>query len=423
MSAFLIAALTLIACALLFILPPLLRREGGDAGRIGRDDLNLAVLRDQLRELDADLAADLIGRAAYDSARQELERRVAEEVGANAAASSHGAPARRTALGVALALPLLAAFLYVLIGSPLALQAEAARENPHADAPQTIEAMVESLARRLQDRPDDIEGWHMLARSYNALERHHEASKAYAHLLTKTPNDADLLADYADTLAMVLNRSLQGEPEKLIKRALEIDPGHLKALALAGSAAFERGDYAAALAHWQKIMDGADADSEIARATAPSMQEARRLLAGNASAPPQAAASVPQAAPNAPQAAQDAGGRLEGRVEIDAALRQQVRDSDTVFIFARAQEGPRFPLAVLRKQVKDLPVDFALDDSMAMMPGTKLSDYAQVVVGARISSTGSATPAAGEPTVLLDGVQRGAKNLQLRLAATPAAPR
>ena len=416
MNAFLLAALTLTACALLFILPPLLRREGGDAGRIGRDDLNLAVLRDQLRELDADLDAGVIGRVAYDSARQELERRVAEEVGANAAASSHGAPARWTALGVALAFPLLAAFLYVLIGSPLALQAEAARENPHADAPQTIEAMVDSLAQRLQDRPDDIQGWHMLARSYNALERHHEASKAYAHLLTKTPNDADLLADYADTLAMVLNRSLQGEPEKLIRRALEIDPGHLKALALAGSAAFERGDYAAALAHWQKIMDSADADSEIARATAPSMQEARRLLAGNASVPPQAAASVPQAA-------QDAGARLEGRVEIDPALRQQVRDSDTVFIFARAQNGPRFPLAVLRKQVKDLPVDFALDDSMAMMPGTKLSDYAQVVVGARISSTGSATPAAGEPIVLLDGVPRGAKKLQLRLATTPAGSR
>ncbi len=411
MNAFLPAALALAACALLFILPPLLRKDGGDADRMARDDLNLAVLRDQLRELDADLAAGVIARAAYDSARQELERRVAEEVGSRAVASANGAPARGAALGIAVALPVLAAFLYTLLGAPLALEAEP--ESPHAAAPQAIEAMVDSLAQRLKERPDDIEGWHMLARSYNALERHREASEAYAHLLKKTPDDADLLADYADTLAMVLNRSLQGEPEKIINRALEIDPGHLKALALAGSAAFERGDYAAALARWQKIMDIADADSDIARATGPSMQEARRLLAVKAPPP----AGVQKQADIATKAAPAAGGRLEGVVDIEPALRQQVRETDTVFIFARASQGPRVPLAVLRRQVKDLPISFVLDDSMAMMPEMKLSDHAQVVVGARISRSGNATPQPGEPAVLIEGVPRGAKNLSLRIAA------
>ncbi|QAU35475.1 c-type cytochrome biogenesis protein CcmI [Janthinobacterium sp. 17J80-10] len=410
MSAFLLAAFALTACALLFLLPPLLRRDDAEEGQVRRDDLNLAVLRDQLRELEADLAAGVIGRAAYDSARLELERRVAEEVGLPARVATARAPARWTSAGLLLALPALASVLYILLGSPLAL--ESVRDNPHDAAPQPIEAMVEALAQRLKDRPDDIEGWHMLARSYNALERHRDASNAYAHLLAKTPGDADLLADYADTLAMVLNRSLQGEPEKLVERALAIDPGHFKALALAGSAAFERRDYAAALTRWQKIMDLAPADSEIARSTTASMNEARAMMGKGAPA----TAKAPVAA--ASQVAVAGDHRLEGRVEIDPALRAQVKDSDTVFIYARAVSGPRFPLAVLRKQVRDLPVSFVLDDSMAMMPGSKLSDHATVVVGARISRTGSATPSPGEPQVLVESVPRGAKKLQLRLAAS-----
>ena len=407
MSGFLLAALALIACAWLFLLPPLLRRDDADETQVRRDDLNLAVLRDQLHELDADLEAGVIERSAYDSARLELERRVAEEVGMPTRANTARAPARWTSAGVALAVPLLAGALYVLLGAPLAL--EKVGQNPHDAAPQPIEKMVESLAQRLQQRPDDIEGWHMLARSYNALERHREASNAYAHLLTKTPNDADLLADYADTLAMVMNRSLQGEPEKLIKRALAIDPGHFKALALAGSAAFERRDYAVALAHWQKLMDLAPADSDVARSTPASMSEARAMLGTSA----QAAIKPPTA--QMPQTAAVGEHRLEGVVELDPALRGQVKDTDTVFIFARASSGPRFPLAVLRKQVRDLPASFVLDDSMAMMPGTKLSDHATVVVGARISSTGSATPSPGEPQAQVDAVPRGAKKLRLRI--------
>lgn len=408
MSIFLLAALALTACALLFLLPPLLRRDETEDGQVRRDDLNLAVLRDQLRELDADLAAGVIGPDAHDSARRELERRVAEEVGMPAHAAIARAPARWTSVGVALAVPLLTAGLYVVLGSPLAL--ESVKATPHDAAPQSIEAMVESLAQRLKDRPDDIEGWHMLARSYNALERHQDASRAYAHLLTKTPDDADLLADYADTMAMVLNRSLQGEPEKLIARALAIDPGHFKALALAGSAAFERRDYAAALARWQKLMDLAPADSDIARSTSASMDEARAML-GEGAQP----AAKQAAAPKLAKAA-DAH-RIEGSVDIDPALRTKVKDTDTVFIFARASSGPRFPLAVLRKQVRDLPARFVLDDSMAMMAGTKLSDHATLVVGARISSTGSATASPGEPQVLLEDVPRGAQQLQLRIVA------
>ncbi len=418
MIGFLLAALALTACTLLFIVPPLLRKDD-DAVLVVRDDLNLAVLRDQLRELDADLAAGMIDAGAYDSARQELERRVTEEVGVQLPAGQARTAARWTSLGLVLAVPLLASMLYIVLGSPLAL--ETLRESPHAASPQPINAMVTSLAERLKQQPDDIDGWHMLARSYNALERYQEASAAYAHLLTKTPNDADLLADYADTLAMLLNQSLQGEPEKLIDRALALEPGHIKALALSGSAAFERRDYAGALARWQKIIDVAPPESEVARTTAASMSQARNLMA-QAPQPKTLAASDAT-----PKPATVSAGRLEGVVELDPAVRRQVAATDTVFIYARAHDGPRFPLAVLRKQVKDLPVAFVLDDSMAMMPGVKLSDFDSVLVGARISSSGSATARPGEPEASINAVPRGAKNLRLRIGesgsrATPGTP-
>lgn len=416
MTYFFLAALCLLGCTLLFILPPLLRRDNASPQQVGRAELNLAVLRDQLRELDADLAAGSIDRVAYDSARRELERRVIDETNPGNPALDGTPAARRTALIVALAVPLGAGVLYTLLGSPLSLQA--ADESSHAGAPQSVEAMVASLAQRLQNRPDDIEGWHMLARSYNALDRYQDASAAYAHLMTKTPDDPDLLADYADTLAMVRSRSLQGEPEKLIERALAIKPDHIKALALSGTAAYERKDYRLALARWQKIVDVSPADSEIAQSTLASMAQARSMMGAPAiaNADSKPADTVKGGSTAKPAAS---GTRVAGKVTLDPSLRGKLADTDTVFIFARAAAGPRFPLAVLRKQVKDLPLEFVLDDSMAMMPEAKLSGFSRLIVGARISKTGSATASPGEPQAVVEDVQLGTDNLQLKITAAP----
>jgi cytochrome c-type biogenesis protein CcmH len=409
MTAFLIGAVLLTATAMAFVLTPLLRREGGDTSQVERAELNLAVLRDQLRELDADLAAGEIQPLAYESARHELERRVAEEVQPQAAPGSQRGDRRRTAIAVGIALPMLAVALYMLMGTPAALdpQQAVANKNTHEVTPEQIEGMVTALAQRLKNQPDDVDGWSMLARSYNALGRYAQASDAFEHLVKLIPNDAGLYADYADTLAMAMNRSLQGEPEKLIDRALAIDPKNIKALALGGSAAFERRDYAAAIERWQRILPLVAPDSDIARSTTGSIGEAQSLMGqGTRTAQREEQKSAPAAS----------GPTLEGIVDIDPAMRAQAADTDTIFIFARAAQGPRFPLAVLRKQVKDLPVKFTLDDSMGMMPNVKLSDFPMVVVGARVSKTGSATPAPGDLEGVIDPVAPGAKDLKIRIS-------
>jgi cytochrome c-type biogenesis protein CcmH len=433
MIAFWIVAVLLMAGALLFILTPLLRKEEVAHPHALRDEVNLMVLRDQLHELDADKAAGTIDAAAYESARHELERRVAEDVQPGTAITKNVPRKNAVGLLVGLSLPVVAVSLYFLLGSPEGLdptQTAAPKEAAHEVTEEQILAMVTSLAQRLKDSPDDVQGWSMLARSYNALGRFGDAADAYARLVKLVPGNADMLADYADTLAMSLNKSLQGEPEKLIARALQADPKNIKALALAGSAAFERRDYPVAITQWKKILALVPADSDIARSTGDSIGEAQTLAAGKPATPPApmaattapstpapAAAPTAQTKPAAPASPTAAAAEVAGTVELDAALRAQVADTDTVFIFARAAQGPRFPLAVLRKQVKDLPTAFVLDDSMSMVPDAKLSSFPMVVVGARVSKSGSATPAAGDFEGLTEPVRPGAKNLKIRIDA------
>jgi cytochrome c-type biogenesis protein CcmH len=416
MTVFLIVAALLAAVAMAFVLYPLLRKGQPAGAHIQRDQLNLAVLRDQLRELDADLAAGTIDASGYQGARHDLERRVAEEVPPEPAVSGTASGARRwSGIVIGLLVPALAVAIYLKVGAPAALdpaQREPAKDNAHETTPEQITSMVDRLAKRLQAEPDNAEGWNMLARSYSSLGRFEEASVAYARLVKLVPNDAALYADYADVLGMARNRSLQGEPEKLVNRALEIDPKNVKALSLSASAAFERKDYKRAVELWQKMAPLVPADSDMARSVSANIAETQSLM-GLATTMPKPAA--PAAPPLQPVAAAGAAAQVSGSVDIDPALRAQAADTDTVFIFARAAQGARFPLAVLRKQVKDLPLEFVLDDSMSMTPDAKLSSVPMVVVGARVSKTGNASPSAGDFEGWTEPVSPGAAHLKIRI--------
>ena len=407
MSTFLILATLLTAVALLFVLPTLLRKQAAPGHHVQRDDLNLAVLRDQLRELDVDLKLGTIGAPAYQVARHELERCVAEDVQTPDAENVPASARRWAGFTAAAAVPALAAALYLYLGTPAGIdpvKASAPVEAAHAVTDEQIANMVDGLSQRLKTNPNDAQGWSMLARSYSAMNRFPEAAAAYAQLIQLVPDNAEVLADYADTLAMAQNQTLLGEPEKLVQRALQIDPKNLKALSLAGSAAFAKRDYAQAIAQWEKIMALEPPESDIARSTRGSINEARAL-----------AGMAPAATPAASPAAPSAQSALGGTVDLDPSLRARVADTDTVFIFARAVDGPPFPLAVLRKQVKDLPFTFVLDDSMSMTPGVVLSGFSQVVVGARISKSGSATAGAGDFEGLGNPVKPGAQGLTINI--------
>jgi cytochrome c-type biogenesis protein CcmH len=373
-----IAALLAVA-ALAFVLPSLLARTRRSAAT--SSEANVALYRDQMKELDADLAAGTLARQQHEEARREIERRVLEDTAAaaTAPASSSG---RATAIALALAVPVLAVALYLAVGNPGALSPQAG-EASHGVTRAQIEQMVTGLAARLKENPDDVEGWSMLGRSYSVLDRYPEAAAAYANAVKRSPPSAQLLADYANALAMAQGQRLEGEPERLIAQALKLEPDNVKALMLAGSAAFERRDFKGAIVHWERILKVVPPDADIVELVKDGIEDARKL-AGVAPRPP-AGKSV--AAP---------GGTLTATVRLAPAIAAQASPADSVFIFARPVHGPRMPLAVVRKQVRDLPVTVTLDDSMAMTPAAKLSSHEQVVVGARVSKSGNPTPQAGD---------------------------
>ncbi len=405
MIMFWVVVAILIAGALLLLLPPLLGR-GKHAASATRSEVNLSVYRDQLSELDADLASGTLDEAQHASARSDLERRVLEESATPDTLVVQPSASRWPVVVVATAVPLLAVALYFWLGTPAGLEPQPQAtevEQTHQTTPEQIEAMVAGLAQKLKSEPDNAEGWVMLARSYTALRRYPDASAAYTRAVELLPNNAFLLTDHADMLAMV-KQTLQGEPEKFILRALKIDPNNLKALSLAGSAAFERKDYRSAIKWWEKILKLVPPDSQGATSITASINEARAKV-GLSPIKPQAGERQAPAQPGA------AGGSVSGTVGLDPALKDQVADTDAVFIFARAAEGPRMPLAVIRKTVKDLPLTFTLDDSMAVMPSLKLSSAARVVVGARISKSGNATPSPGDLQGLSQPVTVGSKGI------------
>ncbi|MFZ2987168.1 tetratricopeptide repeat protein, partial [Ideonella sp.] len=222
-------------------------------------------------------------------------------------------------------------------------------------------------------------------------------------VLSLRPSDAQAMADLADALAMSQQRSFAGEPTRLIAAALKADPDNLKALALAGTLAFESGDKAGAERHWRRLVQLGPADSGLTR-------QARDGLAELGA---KSEASVP-GGPATPAAADSA---ISGRVTLAPALAAETQPDDTVFVFARPASGAKMPLAILKKRVRDLPLDFTLDDSLAMSPAAKLSGASMVVVGARISRSGQAMPQPGDLQGLSASLAPGARGLQLQISA------
>jgi cytochrome c-type biogenesis protein CcmH len=210
---------------------------------------------------------------------------------------------------------------------------------------------------------------------------------------------------------------IEGKPLQVVERALKIDPTQWKALALAGSAAFERKDYKTAIGYWQTLQSHAEPGSEMARETAANIEEARQLGGINELPKVPTAATSPAKAPlrtaeaKPQKQALNANAAVEGSVSLSPKLAGKAAPTDTVFVFARAAEGPRMPLAILRFQVKDLPVKFLLDDSLAMSPAMKLSNFQDVVIGARISKSANAVPQAGDLQGASKPVKVGAKGL------------
>jgi cytochrome c-type biogenesis protein CcmH len=407
------------------LLWPLLRRDGSGASTTTTNELSVRVLREQLGDLEKENQAGLLDPAIFAQEQQELERRALED-GSAAPAPVTAAPRRPTlAVALGLSLPVLATALYLVLGSPAAFSpdAGAAPENAHAVNPQQIQEMVARLAERLQSNPDDGEGWLMLARSYAVLGRYPESSAAYGRASTLMPPNANLLADYADVMAMAQGRKLAGAPEAVIAQALSIEPNHIKSLALAGSVAFEKGDYASAVGQWQKILAQLPPDSPIAASIQNSIADAQQRAGGAIPAMAAAPAAAPVSTAPAPHPVPTASAkplgaaRVSGRITLDTALQAKLPANATVYVFARPAEGARMPLAMRRIDGARFPLDFSLDESMAMTPNATLANAGKVVIGARVSMNGDAIGKSGDLEGFSMPVAVGAADIKFAISS------
>ena len=424
MTSFWVVAGIFMVGALLFVIPTLWSRRERDESEAEREATNIRIYQDQLAELESDLRSDVLTREQYEQSKRELQQRMLQDIPAGEVATAPFDSNRNiaTITVTALAVPLLAVSLYLALGNTKALLPQTAAEHPPMAAAEQghpdFSSVMDNLVARLRDNPDDAEGWLMLGRTYAMLQRFNESKEAYERVLALTPDDAAVITDYADIVAMTNDGSLIGKPWELISKALSLDPDNPKALALAGTAEFERKRYKEAAGYWEKLLALIPpSESELVQSVNNSIAEARSLADGKGSlvarGPDQAPASQAPAGGGAPvsgsaSAAGTAGsgsGTLSGTVTLSPALAAKASAGDSLYIFARAKVGPKAPLATLRLQVKDLPASFTLNDSMARS-GVQLSSYpSEVVVGARISRSGSPMPQSGD----LQGISQPAR--------------
>ncbi len=362
MVLFWIAALLLALLAGLWLVIGM--RAGGRHDAELRKRLNVAAFRERLAELEAEQAGGRLGSEDFAQARQDLERRLLEDVdtaGKPLTAGAGAGPLR----ALILILPVLAA------GGIFALSdgAQHFRPPPPAvTAPPQVEAMIEQLAQRLGEQPEDLEGWRLLGRSYSVLQRHAEAAKAYGRAnQINGGQDAELLVAEGEALALARDKDLLGQPQRLMARALELDPQNVRALWYAAIAARQEGRVEQAEAYFGRLR------------TLPNLPDELREILGVAK--PAAAAS---------------GTRLDLKVSVAEAMQDQYPSDAVLYVYAKARSGPPMPLAIQRLQAAALPLQVVLDDSMSMVEGMNLSRFNAWTVVARISESGEAQPQSGD---------------------------
>jgi cytochrome c-type biogenesis protein CcmH len=393
-------------------------------------EANAAVYRDQMAELDREFVMGNLSYEELKAARDELSQRLLADVAVldTAAQQQPSRPSsavawRKPWLGIALlvfVVPVASLLMYSVLGEPAALDPRAlvqGADNSAEVTPEKLTEMATALTRRLQDEPNSMEGWVMLGRVQRARGHFEEAAEAYAKALMLSRDD-NLSIERAEVLAQKNGGSFAGEPWLIIQRVLTADPHHLNALFLAGSASFAELNFNTALRYWERAREVVPADSPDAPELDRAIAEARNKM-GLPAIPPRAASATADAASSSPAAKVAlASSSISGRVTLVKELQGLVAPTDTVFVYATPVTGSRMPIAILRTTADKLPLDFVLDDSMAMSPSAKLTGMEEVTVRVRISKSGQATAQAGDYGVSLTPVKPGSKGLNLMVRDT-----
>ena len=410
------SSMTLLILGLL--LWPLLKRT---VAVTGEQEKTLSIFRQQFAELGQDRANGVLTDELYEQARRELERRVLEETGTTETSPKmprrqmHGRP---VALALAIIVPTASGLLYWQLGNPLAMTEPSAASKTaqrgvgdEASFSEGMESLIERLKQKMEQNPNDGTGWALLARSYMGMGRHAEAALAYENATKLIPDDAQLLADYADAMGVLHGRRLEGRPEALIQQALKIDPLNVKALMLAGTVAFNRKNFARAAKDWELARANlpADVDPEMTQQLVAAIEEAKSHLGGGQETV--ASLTEPAAAPAQPARRTGQPRAIRGTVTMAPSLAGKGSPTDTLFVFAREMNGPPMPVSIVRASRKDLPFTFQLDDSTSPMPSRKLSSAGPVVVVARLSKSGQAMPQSGDLEGTSQPIQSGGEGI------------
>jgi len=382
-TGFWLTASVLIAIAFAFVLPPLWRRPGSID--IETERFNVDIAKQRLLDLKEQRSAGTITADEYEDLYQELQSVLADDLQTGSVSRQSESSGRWLIVLALIVIPLVSVTLYRALGNADALLPEADRTAQQIDE---INAMVSGLAQRLQSQPDDAEGWLMLGRSYKYMNRYAESAQAFSEAYRLLGDRADVLLQYADALAMANDGRLAGKPAEFVAKALKLAPDDSTALWLSGMAKAEAGKYDEALRHWQKLAAQMPKGSEPYREVQGLIAQVMERL-GTAPAEQQPAAIAKGLIVN---------------VAISDELQGVVSATDTVFIYAQALQGPPMPLAIVKKQVADLPVTVVLSDEQAMMPAMKLSNFDRVKISARISMSGQAESRPGDWIGIVESV-------------------
>jgi len=388
-TSFLIPAFLLLMLVLVLLLRPYIFPTKSSA--ISRRQMNATIYREELDKLEAEHAAGVITATDYEISHAEMRQRLFQDTIVEDDREVAGS-AKKTAIGICIFIVLLSSVLYFYLGDVVRI---AQRGSEQQVSQEGVEKMVAEFAAKMEQDPSNLQGWVMLARSYRMMGRNEDAAKAYARAGNFIDADPQLLADYADTLAANANGSFAGKPLQLINQALKLDPNNLLALWLSGTASFNSGNYKAAVQTWEKLAQQLPPDTDEARAIKGSIAEARSK--GGLLNPTPAVSS---------------GKEISGKIELSAELKSKVKPNDIVMVIAR-KPGERMPVAVLRAPATDFPMNFALNDALAMNPAMPLSQLSEASIEVRISKTGMAKPEAGDLISNAQTIKVGAKDARL----------
>ncbi|MCF8165294.1 MAG: c-type cytochrome biogenesis protein CcmI [Rhodoferax sp.] len=389
MTSFVISALLLLILVLVLLLRPLFFPAKESA--TSRRQMNAAIYREELDKLEADRLAGTVDSHSYEQTHAEMRQRLFQDTDEADDLAVLGSP-KKTIIGICLFVAILSAGFYFYLGDAAQI-AEQSTEKPMTQ--ESVEKMVEEFAAKMDKEPDNLKGWAMLARSYRILGRNTDAANAYARAGSFVDSDPQLLADYADVLAANANGNFAGKPLQLINKALAQDPNNLLALWLSGTAAFNAQNYKAAVQSWEKLAKQLPPETDEARAIAASIAEAR---------------SKGGLAPASAPVISNQG--VSGQVEIAPELKSKIKAGDVLMVIAR-KPGERMPVAVLKTPVTAFPINFVLNDALAMSPNALISQMPEVSVEVRISKTGMAMPEPGDLISTPQTIKVGTTNARL----------